>query len=261
MSATITLIPKNGTFDTRAIKEYLDSNPSTLLDPCGTGTYLVGNLPGFIPIYFEKRRRDPSRFPYTTLVDVEPHEVVIYQEFGGAEAHRIAFDFLAWMWSSFDVLLKNYYQEDITERCRAEGLDWLYNPNVRATPSPPWKGYLVPVGFFKEMHHGEPHDFSLHDFVSPEPIPDEARLVQYLEAGYIFRKATEVAGDMLNLDDDRPIGLPHYLTDGTYVWPGDLPYYVRRYHVRLPPAFMIHARKLGFEVPGDVDVSKLALQE
>jgi hypothetical protein len=38
-------------------------------------------------------------------------------------------------------------------------------------------------------------------------------------------------------------------TDGRWVWPRDLAYYVREYHVRLPPEFVEHICESGRKAP------------
>jgi hypothetical protein len=59
--------------------------------------------------------------------------------------------------------------------------------------------------------------------------------------------------------DGVVIGPPHALTDGTYVWPADLPYYLRRYHLRLPTAALIHIQRQEYRVPAEVAVASLVL--
>ncbi len=85
--------------------------------------------------------------------------------------------------------------------------------------------------------------------------PDPARLDRPL-----VRPSSDVAKDWLAEDPEVVIGPPHVLTDGAYVWPADLPHYVRNYHVRLPNHFVIHMRRNDFQVPADVDVASWKLE-
>jgi hypothetical protein len=39
------------------------------------------------------------------------------------------------------------------------------------------------------------------------------------------------------------------MTDGTWVWPSDLAFYVERYHVELPTDFVEHVRSCGWNPP------------
>lgn len=116
---------------------------------------------------------------------------------------------------------------------------------------------LIRVGFFREMRHGEPGDPSLADARAAAPADKQDALAAYLAAGHVYIATPGVAKDVL--DRKTVIGPPSYLTDGTYVWPGDAAYYVRTYNVRLPAAFVEHAAARGFTMPAAVDLSTLAL--
>lgn len=116
---------------------------------------------------------------------------------------------------------------------------------------------LIRVGFFHEMKHGEPGGPSLAAARADAPPPHQKAIAAYLAAGHVYIATPGLAKDVL--DGKTVIGPPHYLTDGTYVWPGDLPYYVRTYNVRLPAAFVEHAMAHGFTMPASVDRSVLQL--
>lgn len=116
---------------------------------------------------------------------------------------------------------------------------------------------LVRVGFFREMRHGEPSDPSLAEARADAPGAHQAELAAYLAAGQVYIATPGVAKDVI--DGKTMIGPPSYLTDGTYVWPGDAAYYVKKYNVRLPAAFVEHALARGFKMAGPVDLSTLEL--
>jgi hypothetical protein len=116
---------------------------------------------------------------------------------------------------------------------------------------------LQRTGFFREMPHGEPSDPSLVDAREPAPGPHEDRVAAYLEAGHVLTAASAPVHDVFALD--QPIGLPHHLTDGTFVWPADLTHYVRTYHVRLAGPFIEHMLAHGWTVPAEVDLATLRL--
>jgi hypothetical protein len=115
---------------------------------------------------------------------------------------------------------------------------------------------LQRTGFFREMPHGEASDPSLADARNPAPTPHEDRIAAYLDAGHVYIATPGFARDVF--DPSKRIGPPHYLTDGRFVWPGDLAHYVRTYHVRLPGPFVEHMLANGWGVPPDVDVTQLA---
>jgi hypothetical protein len=116
---------------------------------------------------------------------------------------------------------------------------------------------LLRVGFFREMPHGEPSDPSLVAERAAAPQPHQDALARYLAAGHVYIATPGLAKDVLN--PKIVIGPPSYLTDGTYVWPGDVAHYVRTYNVRLPTAFLEHALARGFAMPASVDRAQLTL--
>jgi hypothetical protein len=116
---------------------------------------------------------------------------------------------------------------------------------------------VIRVGFFREMPHGEPTDPSLAEARADAPGPHQHAIAAYLEAGHLFIATPSPTRDVL--DRRTLIGPPHYLTDGVYVWPGDVAHYVRTYNVRLPTGFIEHVMASGFTVPPVVDVTRLQL--
>ncbi len=116
---------------------------------------------------------------------------------------------------------------------------------------------LKRVGYFREMRHGDPTGASLHNARQAQASADEAQLVNYLDAGNIL---VATAGPSIDvLDPDQPkIASAHVMTDGVYSWPGDLGYYVNKYHVRLPDEFLAHMASNNWNVPA---VNRIALQK
>src|SRR5215211_1156339 len=112
---------------------------------------------------------------------------------------------------------------------------------------------LQRTGFFREMPHGEPTDPSLAEARSAAAGPHEDRIAAYLEAGHVYVATPGYTRDVF--DGSQRIGPAHYLTDGRYLWPGDLAHYVRTYHVRVAAPFVEHMMASGWKVPSDVDVS------
>jgi hypothetical protein len=116
---------------------------------------------------------------------------------------------------------------------------------------------LVRVGFFREMPHADRTDPSLTYALDGAPGPQQEMVASYLEAGHVYIATPGMNVDVL--DGTTPIGPPHYLTDGVHVWPGDAAYYVRRYNVRLPAAFVEHVVDSRGRVPATVDLAGLHL--
>jgi hypothetical protein len=49
-------------------------------------------------------------------------------------------------------------------------------------------------------------------------------------------------------------------TDGDFVWPDVLAYYVEKYGVELPPIFEARMASLGWSAPVDVDIVGLGIK-
>ena len=116
---------------------------------------------------------------------------------------------------------------------------------------------LQRTGFFREMPHGEPTDPSLAEARNPTASPHEDRIAGYLEAGRVYLASPGVTHDVL--DPGTAIGPPRLVTDGRFVWPGELAHYVRRYHVRLDGAIIEHMLASGWTVPSELDLTTLVL--
>ncbi|MFJ1610229.1 hypothetical protein ACIOHS_43985 [Streptomyces sp. NPDC088253] len=67
--------------------------------------------------------------------------------------------------------------------------------------------------------------------------PSEELVARYLEQGEVVVAASQWVDDLLDADS-KNICQYSIRTDGVWVWPDSLAYYVRRYHVRLPVEFL-----------------------
>ncbi len=118
--------------------------------------------------------------------------------------------------------------------------------------------HLIPVGFYRELRGGKPHEPSLRDAVQTVATPDAANMLRYLNAGQLLIATAGVVSDVLD-PKCGIIGAPHILTDGTYVWPAILAHYVERHHVRLPGEFVSHMVTNRWTVPSGIDVLSLRI--
>lgn len=112
---------------------------------------------------------------------------------------------------------------------------------------------LRTASFYRDLPHGEAEEQSLRDVVATAPQQDEAQVIEYLRKGILFIGCPGVVADPL--DPSQIAGSPHTLTDGVWAWPGDLPYYVEKYHARLPNDFVLHMRNNRWQVPREDTVS------
>lgn len=117
--------------------------------------------------------------------------------------------------------------------------------------------YLVPVGFYRELRGGEPHQPSLRQAVRSTAMPDVVDVIKYLKAGKVLIATAGPVRDVLAPE----LGLigppPHVVTDGTYAWPAILAYYVERHNVHLPQVFVAHMANRDWSVPSGIDVQGL----
>ena len=261
MATNLVITPLEAPFELPAIRHRLDSQPDTFEDPRGTGYYVITGHPAGVPHGWRYRQADSSSFPGGALVVLTNDMVLMNQEYAGEDALRSAMDVARWLWTRFACAIREDGFADLTEGVRQHGVESLYPAYVRKLPLA-WEGTLIRIGFFRELDHGDGSDFSLEELAATTAGPDEEELAAYLESGLVYRTVDQIARDMLADDpDEAPIGPLRLLTDGTYVWPSDLPYYLRSYHLQLPRAFIIHARESEFRIPAPLDVTRLIMLE
>lgn len=97
-------------------------------------------------------------------------------------------------------------------------------------------------GFYKEMPHGKRDDPSIFNFIQKKENDDEEKILNYLKQGIVLVACGGVVNDIIE-PDNGIAGCPDMRTDGTWLWPGDLPYYVKKYHIILDPQFIKTMRK------------------
>ena len=126
MVHSVFLFPLEGSFDVSAIEQFLAQKPDVLLDPLGTGIYMVCGLPEAVEVYRDRRFEEPSQFPYAVLVTVKPEWVNLFQEYGDEDRLRSARDIVRWMLEHHRCRIEDEYREDWTERVVRDGVGVLY---------------------------------------------------------------------------------------------------------------------------------------
>ena len=94
---------------------------------------------------------------------------------------------------------------------------------------------------------------SLRAAMSDEPQDHEADIIRYLETAANYSALGKVVGDVLNPGEKAAI-YPGTNTDGLYLWPSELGYYVRKYHVHLPNEFVARMASLNWIPPGKASI-------
>lgn len=131
MVQSVFLFPVEGTFDLAPVHAYLGQLPDVLIDPVGTGVYMVCGLPEAVEAYRERRLEDPSEFPYVVLVTVKPEWINVFQEYGDEDRLRSAREIVRWLLAHTQARIEDEVREDWTARVASEGVDVLYPATLR----------------------------------------------------------------------------------------------------------------------------------
>ena len=120
---------------------------------------------------------------------------------------------------------------------------------------------LKTIGYFKEMPHGNKTGASIYNFINKGNSDEIERICHYLESGIEFIVSPEISEDIINPAKGTAGVISDY-TDGTWLWPGDLSYYVKNYNVKLPDEFIATMVQNKWIVPitsDDMDCENLII--
>lgn len=108
--------------------------------------------------------------------------------------------------------------------------------------------HLKEAGFFRSAA-------DISGAAKPAESSWESMAARYLEQGQIVLVSPSWVDDLLNTQVRR-ICQYSILTDGTWIWPSALVYYLKTYHVVLPEEFLMHMESNNWLVP-ELDDSEL----
>jgi hypothetical protein len=74
-----------------------------------------------------------------------------------------------------------------------------------------------------------------------------------LESAPSYCGVGTIVGDVLN-PNTPVVLLPGKRTDGVYVWQAELPYYIRKYHLRLPDELVERMASLNWQPPAKQEI-------
>jgi hypothetical protein len=94
----------------------------------------------------------------------------------------------------------------------------------------------------------------LADLVSEHAQEHEEQIAGYLESAPNYSAMGKVVGDALNLRN-KVLLFPGSNSDGIFCWQTELAYYVRTYHVRLPPEFIERMRSRNWRPPKEEEIN------
>jgi hypothetical protein len=96
-------------------------------------------------------------------------------------------------------------------------------------------------GFFRELKHGSPAGLSLKETAGMMGADQRSACASYLKAGTILATTGQSVDDVLT--SRKSVAPLDIRTDGVWVWPGDLAYYVEVHGVALTDEFLRHMRE------------------
>lgn len=108
------------------------------------------------------------------------------------------------------------------------------------------------VGYYKEMPESKAEAESILDFINKCNIEDIENICNYLDSGVALIVVPGVAEDVITPEKGNAGVLSEY-TDGTWLWRGDLSYYVRNYNLKLPDEFIETMKRNNWKVPLTLD--------
>lgn len=113
------------------------------------------------------------------------------------------------------------------------------------------------LGCYSEFWPSHPEAVdSVRSSLAAAARADEGGIVAYLLGGHMLFASMGAVEDVLG-SGEHVLGGGSLLTDGEWVWRGDLWFYVSRHHVVLPDQFRAKAQVLGYTAPS-VERDRLA---
>ena len=111
---------------------------------------------------------------------------------------------------------------------------------------------LKTVGYYKEMPQGRETDPSIYDYIYNKSLENTNKICRYLEQGVTFIVSPGMVEDVI-CPGNGTIGSSNACTDGIWLWPETLPYYVRKYALKLPDAFIETMETNNWKISFDLD--------
>jgi len=109
---------------------------------------------------------------------------------------------------------------------------------------------LQRIGFFSDLPHGLANEPRLQDSTDILEPQLARQLARYLRSGSILSQTLGThTFDILESEEEIDLGVLSLKTDGQYVWPSDLAYYVEKYRVDVPEGVVRSARQVHWRPP------------
>lgn len=101
----------------------------------------------------------------------------------------------------------------------------------------------IPVGFYHELEP-EAARAALQTLQRSAPSPNHSKVLEFLRGGKHVGSTMMLATDLLSENGDV-IDSIKLFSDGVWIWPSYLIYYMEKYYIELPEPFVLHALRLG----------------
>ncbi|MBQ1395844.1 MAG: hypothetical protein IIY84_00915 [Eubacterium sp.] len=106
---------------------------------------------------------------------------------------------------------------------------------------------LIRQGYYREMPFAESTDPSMLAFIGKADPGEIDNICAYLNSGIVLITCCGTSTDVIK-PEKGIAGTPSVMTDGIWVWPGDLSYYVKNYQLALNPEFVSAMRSHNWKV-------------
>ncbi len=111
---------------------------------------------------------------------------------------------------------------------------------------------LKKVGFFFEFS-ADAHRSQLESLMRTVPHSREQDIVAYLSAGKNFGVVPLTQFDN-QIDPPKSLGEIVLVSDGEWIWPTSLTYFVQTYHIDLPEQFVEHMSSHNWRMSEQIEV-------
>ncbi len=121
---------------------------------------------------------------------------------------------------------------------------------------------LIRQGYYREMPYAEDTDPSILDSIGKSNPEEIDNICSYLNSGIVLITCCGTSTDVIK-PENGIAGTPSVMTDGTWVWPGDLSYYVKNYQLALSPEFVSDMRIKNWTIAmkdTDVDFTSVEIE-
>ncbi len=109
-------------------------------------------------------------------------------------------------------------------------------------------------GYYKEMPHGDDTDPSIFEHIH-KTIKNKNKICEYLRSGFVLAACGSVVNDVIS-PEKGIIGSPDDITDGVWLWPADLVYYVENYDLLPDNEFVTYMLNHNWCIPNDLEIDE-----